>query len=265
MRVLIIGGSSGIGLETAQELFRRGHEVIGISRSVTKSGCYKEQLVTDVRDSETLSCCIEAAGEIDALVYSAGAAMMSAAGETDINAAKELFDVNFFGMAESVALALRQLSAKGKIVLMSSMAGILPIPYNAFYNASKAAVNAYGATLSNELKGSGRNVTVVMPGGTATKLSYKRKVKRSSNQQYSADLESAAGVMFETEQKGNSPGLVAQAVCDALESDSPPLFLPTGIANKAAYYMDKLLPKRVTGALTMRKFCAKSDRPYDAD
>ena len=97
---------------------------------------------------------MDRAGRIDVLVNNAGFGISGAVEFTDTAEAQRLLDVNFFGMVrmnKAVIPHMRQ-AGRGRIVNLSSVAAPCPIPFQAYYSAGKAAVNAYTMALANELR-----------------------------------------------------------------------------------------------------------------
>ena len=148
MRTLIItGGSSGIGQAAADLFAAKGYKVYELSRhgedraGVTHIDCD----VTSPDDCRNAAAKVATeAGKIDVLISNAGMGISGAIEFTDINEAKRQFDVNFFGavnIAQAVLPYMRN-EHDGKIIFVSSLAATFPIPYQAFYSASKAAINA---------------------------------------------------------------------------------------------------------------------------
>ena len=145
MRTLIItGGSSGIGQAAADLFAAKGYKVYELSRhgedraGVTHIDCD----VTSPDDCRNAAAKVATeAGKIDVLISNAGMGISGAIEFTDINEAKRQFDVNFFGavnIAQAVLPYMRN-ERDGKIIFVSSLAATFPIPYQAFYSASKSA------------------------------------------------------------------------------------------------------------------------------
>ena len=152
---VITGGTSGIGRATALYLRDAGYTVYELSR--------REQGVEglhhircDITDEGQVRSAVaeimDRAGRIDVLVNNAGFGISGAVEFTDTAEAQRLLDVNFFGMVrmnKAVIPHMRQ-AGRGRIVNLSSVAAPCPIPFQAYYSAGKAAVNAYTMALANE-------------------------------------------------------------------------------------------------------------------
>ena len=145
--VLLTGGSSGIGLQTAIALQQAGYDVYEISRNhVQTPGVV--HITGDVTVDESVETAVnkvlQAAGRIDILINNAGFGISGAVEFTDTQTAMSQFDVNFFGMVRMCRAVLPYMrkAGNGKIINLSSVAATIPIPFQTFYSASKAAINA---------------------------------------------------------------------------------------------------------------------------
>jgi NAD(P)-dependent dehydrogenase (short-subunit alcohol dehydrogenase family) len=110
-------------------------------------------------------------GGIDALVYSAGIDMQASLAETEDDAWAALLDVNLTGAMRACRAALPHFPDKGgSIVLVSSGAGLRPLPLRSAYCASKAGLNMLAKTLAIELAPRGIRVNALCPGAVETDL-----------------------------------------------------------------------------------------------
>lgn len=177
--VLITGCSKdGIGDALVREYRRRGCRVIATARHVDKMANFKgmgiETLSLDVEDSESVRQAAAAVrditgGQLDILVNNAGSGYTTTLLDTHVDTAKKMFDVNVFGPLELIqACAPLLIAAKGQIVNIGSVAGILQIPYQGMYNASKATMHVMTENLRLELSPFGVQVILVLTGGIKT-------------------------------------------------------------------------------------------------
>ena len=143
---VITGASSGIGLAAVKEFLLNGDRVYGLSRRE----CPEQGSISipcDVTDEAAVRAAIEriieVEGRIDVLVCNAGFGISGAVEFTEMSEAKKQFDVNFFGTAACIRAALPHMREKGRghIIVTSSVAGSIPIPFQAFYSATKSAIN----------------------------------------------------------------------------------------------------------------------------
>ena len=107
---------------------------------------------------------------IDVLINNAGFGISGAVEFTGTEEAQRQLDVNFFGMVRMnrQVLPVMRKQGYGRIVNLSSVAGAIPIPFQTYYSASKAAINSYTMALANEVKPFGIQVCCVQPGDIRT-------------------------------------------------------------------------------------------------
>ncbi|PWY82079.1 oxidoreductase [Aspergillus heteromorphus CBS 117.55] len=179
---LITGCSAGgIGSALAEALHERGVHVFATARSREKMSHLEKYpnmtfLELDVTSSSDISAAVEAVkaqtgGTLNYLVNNSGVPLVFPALETDLDKAKELYDVNFWGVvAMTHSFAPLLISAKGTVANISSMGGVLSFPWCGFYASSKAAVRAYGEAVRLELAPFGVRVVTVMSGLIGTNI-----------------------------------------------------------------------------------------------
>jgi NAD(P)-dependent dehydrogenase (short-subunit alcohol dehydrogenase family) len=175
--ILITGASSGIGLASAKLLAERGHTVFGTSRTPERRQVEGFELVQlDVRSDESVSACvqtvIERAGRIDVVVNNAGHGMVGFLEEVTLDDAKAIFETNFFGAVRMVNTVLPHMRTRGsgQIINVSSLAGLIGLPSEGMYAATKFALEGYTETLWYELKRLNIRVSLLEPGDYNTPI-----------------------------------------------------------------------------------------------
>jgi NAD(P)-dependent dehydrogenase (short-subunit alcohol dehydrogenase family) len=172
--VLITGASSGIGAATAALLAEQGFTVFGASRKPPVAGGSARFVAMDVRDEASVRAGIAAVvaetGALDALVCNAGFGIFGSLEETSLDRARAQVDTNVFGTLNAIRAALPPMRErrKGRIVVVGSLAGRAPIPFQAHYSASKAALDALTLALRLEVAPFGIGVSLVEPGDIRT-------------------------------------------------------------------------------------------------
>jgi len=247
-KVIIIGASSGIGLSTALLLSQKGYDVINISRSNLDATLKTVPADASVPGSLRTSIDEAAAGNpIDALIYSAGCSMASPIEYAEPADYRYLFEVNFFGILEAMRAAIPHMKTRGgRIILISSMGGTLPVAFDAFYSASKAAVDMIAEAADLELKPYNIRVCAVRPGGVATQFTFKRNIYPSGLvHEYAGKQNKATAALAEMEQGGMPAEKVARTVAAVLETPNPPTKLAVGFKGKVFDAAVKILPLRV--------------------
>jgi NAD(P)-dependent dehydrogenase (short-subunit alcohol dehydrogenase family) len=226
--ILVTGASSGIGAAIADRLAGAGHHVFGTGRSAAgtrPSGV--ELLSLDVRSDESVKSCVETVcargGGLDVLVNNAGYLLSGAIEDATVEQAREVFDTNFFGVVRMVKAVLPSMREKraGKIINMSSLAGMVPVPFWGFYNASKFAVEGYTETLRLELEPFGIRVAMVEPG--AIRTPFYGQAPAVALAAYSPWRERALKTMKGFEQNAPGPELVASTVARLVRQKNPRL------------------------------------------
>jgi NAD(P)-dependent dehydrogenase (short-subunit alcohol dehydrogenase family) len=247
---IVIGGSSGIGYETCLRLVNRGWAVTNISRTA----CNNARVVNicaDVAQGSSVSDAINSSAQsagLTALIYCAGfsmAAPIEYAKESDY---KYLFEVNYFGAIRAMQAAIPHLKRKGgKIILVGSLGGDIPIIYDSFYSSSKAALEMLAKEANTELKQFNIRVTALLPGGTATNFSFKRKIySDSDNKGYAPNLNKAVAALCNMEQSGMKAARVAEDIYKLLEADSIPAVKTCGTKNAIIRTVSRIMPDGAT-------------------
>lgn len=259
---IVVGGSSGIGMETAKKLSSKGWRVFNVSRTAYK-GERVRTVTADAAQEGELSKAIRGIGEevgsIELLVYSAGFSMAAPIEYAKSGDYRYLFEVNYFGAIEAVRAAVPFLAKRGgRVVLVASLGGEMPIPYDSFYSSSKAALTMLAREADLELRGKGVRVSAILPGGTATDFTYSRRVYgEEETLAYSAGVRKASAALANIEQGGMRPSLVADAIVKLAERKNPPPVVSAGGGNGMKRYLAKLLPERVTDWAVRKKFNQK--------
>jgi len=255
---IVVGGSSGIGCETCLRLVNHGWSVTNISRSSCPSEKVKN-INADVTAGNAVGdaiCAVAKKNGLHALIYCAAnsmAAPIEFAKECDI---KYLFEVNYFGAIKAVQAALPYLKKSGgKIILVGSLGGDIPIVFDSFYSSSKAALQILAKSLHGELKPYGVKACAILPGGTATGFTFKRKVySEEDNKTYAKSVNKAVAALAHFEQSGMNPAVVAERIYKALVAENPSVIKTVGAKNVAFRYASRVLPERLTLYLNNKVF-----------
>lgn len=178
---LVTGGSTGIGLATAEALIAEGAKVYitgrtekSLQEATHALGAKAVPVVSDVSklsDLEALAARIGAAGEkLDLLVANAGIAEYNQLGSSTEAEFDKTFGINVKGLFFTVQSLLPHMKDGSAIVLTASVVAHKGLAGLSFYNASKAAVRSFARTLSNDLKSRKIRVNAVSPGVTRTPI-----------------------------------------------------------------------------------------------
>lgn len=177
----LIGASEGLGRALATRLDAQGASLILSARreSALIDLCsalqHAKPLAIDVTDLSAVAAAAEEIGDIDGVVYCAGAYEPMPATDWDTERALMMSDVNYLGALRVIGAVLpRMLSRRaGHIVLIGSLSAYRGLPKAVGYGASKAAMRSLAETLRHDLKGTGVRVQLVNPGFIKTRLTAK--------------------------------------------------------------------------------------------
>lgn len=263
--VLVTGASSGIGKSIAEYLSQLGYRVYGTSRR-PESYPQPEKyalLSMDVRDPlsvrSTVESIIRDEGHIDVLINNAGYGIGGSIENTSTELAEEQFETNFFGLYRVLQQVLPQMQEqkKGLIINMSSIGGVIGLPYQGIYSASKFAVEGMSEALYKELFGSGINVVMIEPGDYKTAFTANRRI--AGAKQGHDRLERARAVIEHDEQHGRSPMEIAVLVEKIIRKKHPRLRYPVGAFDqKLSIFLKRILPARVFDSIIMRYYKVNS-------
>ena len=247
---LVTGGTSGIGRATALALQAEGYAVYELSRRPEGQPDIPH-IVADITKEETLAAAVEqvlaAEGRIDLLVNNAGFGISGAVEFTSAEEARRLFDTLFFGMVRMnrCVIPVMRRQGSGRIVNISSVAAPVPIPFQAYYSAGKAAINAYTMALANELRPFGVTVCAVMPGDIKKGFTAAREKIIEGDDVYEGRIGRSVRRMEHDEQTGMDPARVGRYIARVAmrEGSRHPLYA-TRIDYKFFVFLTKILPAR---------------------
>ena len=229
--VWITGASSGLGLATARAFAGRDWRVVAGARSFADAPAVQEdaehwvRLRLDVTDEESCARFVQRALEIsprvDALVCGAAVLVLGSCEKTGADEYSRVLDTNFTGAARMVRLALPHMRAQGggRIVLFSSINGLLGIPFQSAYTASKHALEGYAECLAMETAPWGVRVCLVEPGdhrggSQRTRLNAREEDGTSP---YHRRYEAAVAVIHRDEAGGLSPDRLGEKLVRNVE------------------------------------------------
>lgn len=250
--VLITGASSGIGLAAAGEFVRNGDVVYSLSRTAPQNAAVRF-IKTDVTSEAEVNAAVDAVlaeqKRIDVLVLNAGFGISGAVEFTNETDAKKQLDVCFFGVFRAAKAALPAIRAsKGAMLFISSVAGSIPIPFQTFYSAAKAAINALVLGLRSELRGTGVRVAALLPGDVKTGFTAVREKCDAGADLYPAMRRSVAS-MERSEQGGMDPARIGKKLVALSKQRRPKPFCTVGFVYKTLLVLGKVLPARLVSCI----------------
>ena len=253
MIVFITGISSGFGLETARLLSQEGHTVYGTVRRSVEPLPNVHYLQVDVRNRDaviqSVSQVIEKEGRIDVLVNNAG---MGIGGPLEFATEEEIrlqMDTNFMGLVHCVDAVLPHMrrQGSGRIIALSSIGGLMGLPFQGFYSASKFAIEGYCEALRLETKQQGIKVIVLRPGDFATGFTGSRKkvTDEAALEAYPLYREAINKVEHD-ENGGLKPVVLAQKISKIIQKKRPHNgYVVASFEQKLSVLLKRILPARL--------------------
>lgn len=185
---VVTGASSGIGLELAKQFARHGYDLVvvaedtGIFRAaqqLSNDGCNAAPAQLDLATSEGVEALwqiiVTSERPLAAIAINAGVGVGGAFVDTSLPAELKMIALNCTCAVHLAKLAATDMAARGrgKILITSSIAAVMPAPFEAVYGATKAFLLSFSEALSNELADRGVTVTALMPGPTETNFFHR--------------------------------------------------------------------------------------------
>ena len=256
--VLVTGSSSGIGLASVVAMSARGWEVFATMRDPSRSAPLTSALgdrpgpvhvlqldLTDKHSVRTTMAEVvqRTGGRLDALVHNAGAPGAGFFVDGGPDRLRQTMETNLFGPADLTAAALPALSvARGRIVVVSSIAAFLCLPGLSAYAASKWALEGWCASLAVELVPLGVDIALVEPGAYKTAI-WQRPFAQPDDPRYRAWGEDLQRRMTtNAERMGRDPAEVGERIARIIASPHPHFRNPAGPDSWAMWAVSKVLP-----------------------
>ncbi len=251
---VVTGASSGIGVEIARDLVRRGHQVTLVARSADKLEALAEELRSNGGRADVLAADlsdraaraellprVEALGLTpDVLVNNAGLSTLGPVHRADPEAEMNMIEVDVVTVADLCTRFLPGMVERdrGAILNVASTAAFQPLPGQAGYGAGKAFVLSYTQSLAGELRRTSVTATCLCPGPVDTGFGERAGFSK-------ADAEAALpSIMWET------PAAVARCGLDAL--DKGRLYAVPGTVNRIAAAVSQVAPRSLLMPLLVK-------------
>lgn len=260
--VLVTGASSGIGACCASYLAERGYRVYGASRTAAVPvGVIPlpMDVTVEASVSQAVDDVFNREGRIDVLINCAGFGAAGAVEDTTMEEAAAQFDVNFFGTARlcRTVLPIMRTQKSGYVVNVGSIGGLIAIPFQGFYSASKFALEGLSESLRIEVRPFGIHVVLIEPGDHHTGFTQNRQPTAASTgaSAYRSRFELAIARMASDEQNGPKPDAIARLVQKVIENPRPRLRYTVGPGSqRAAVWLKRLLPNAMMEGIISRYY-----------
>ena len=254
--IFLTGGSSGIGLAAAELFAANGYTVFAASRNPPgeirgfPGGGQIKPVALDVRNQRSIDTTVESVlsqADIGIVIHCAGIGIACAAEDFPTEAVTNLLETNFSGVLRLNSRLLPHFRNRGAglCLIIGSMAGVFPIPFQSHYSASKAALDSYASALRMELQEYGVRVSLVMPGDTNTGFTAARSYEiDESSPYYDACLKSVRK-MERDEVRGRQPITAARAILKLSEQKAPTARKIVGFDYKLLAFLRRVLPYKL--------------------
>ncbi|WP_133128442.1 SDR family NAD(P)-dependent oxidoreductase [Legionella nagasakiensis] len=238
--IFITGCSSGIGHAAALALSMRGHKIVASCRKnedvQTLLGLGIDTVQMDMNDSLSIMAgfkdlLAKTDGRLDVLINNAGYGQAGALEDLDRETLRQQFETNVFGLMELTRLAIPVMrrQGQGRIINLSSVLGIISLPFRGAYNASKYAVEGLSDTLRLELKPSGIAVICIQPGPINSQfrdnsIEYALKEIDMENSHFKKQYQQMLGAFRHSKNESmftRPPDAVVRKLIHAIESKKP--------------------------------------------
>jgi short-subunit dehydrogenase len=258
--ILIVGASKGIGLEIARTLHKHGSVVYGTSRAPQTSHSHDIRLLPlDVADEASITAAVRQImneqGRIDVLINNAGYDLHGAAEDTTFSELFDQINTNFFGTVRVIqaVLPMMRQQNRGKIINISSIGGLMALPFNSAYAASKFAIEGYSEALRYELLPFNILVSLVEPGQVRTDTLASSNVTTQRSTTY--DAREIVRHSVEAGQKASlKPTQVALTVSKIVQAARPRLRYKVRTQIRMVISMKRLFPEPVFERFIMGQF-----------
>lgn len=262
--ILVTGGSSGIGFDTALKLAEQGHTVYAAARRLERMEPLRAAgvriLSMDVTDDASMQqgvqTILDEQGRIDVLVNNAGYGYLGAIENVTMDEAHRQLEVNVFGLARLTQLVLPTMRQQrsGRIINVSSIAGKVVIANGGWYNVSKFAVEALSDALRMEVKPFGIDVVLIEPSGIKTNwgliaADHLEESARGTVYETTANNEARLARYLYTSNILSGPSAVRKAICRAANARHPRVRYKPGIGASTMVFLHAILPTRLWDAL----------------
>lgn len=252
MIILITGITSGFGKAMAERLSRDGHKVYGTHRHAQEQipgVTYIKADATDVGQvKNAVDTVMAGEGRIDVFINNAGMGIGGPLEFSSLEDAQRQMDVNWMGMVRFLhfVVPIMRRQGSGKIICFSSIGGLMGLPFQGLYSASKFAIEGYCEALRLETKGFGIKVTVIEPGDFSTSFTAQRKSVQDTEAfaAYKTYSESLASIEHD-ETSGLKPEYLAAKISKIVKKDNPAYsYVIATFEQRLSVFLKRILPAK---------------------
>lgn len=246
---VVTGASSGIGLEVAKIIYNQGHIVYCFARSEPDDKNIKFAFC-DVSDRNAVKSAFELVikneGRIDCVINNAGIGISGPAELEPFSDVDKIININFTGAITVATMSLPYLrETKGTLINISSAGSEFPLPFQAFYTATKSGLQGFSGALRNEMRPLGVKVICALPGDVKTPFTKHRLKYENDNSVYGERARRSLATMEKDEQNGMSVSKVANAIYKLSNKKNPPTNVVIGFKYKVFKFIKRFIPDRM--------------------
>lgn len=247
--ILITGVSSGFGKCMAQRLVEAGHSVYGTVRKSCDLDKKVNQVIMDLMDPLSIKAAVnsvvEKEGRIDVLVNNAGMHLGGPIEEAPVELFSRQMETNFNGLVHVLQAALPQLRQQGggTIINFSSLGGLMGLPFQPFYSASKFAIEGLSESLRMEVRAFNIKVIVINPGDFHTSNTANRTNVFTEGGPYDPQFKISQASYERDETNGWDPDILARKLVKVIESKHPcNRYIIASFVQKLGLFLKRILP-----------------------
>jgi len=255
--VLVTGASSGLGQEMARQLAREhGANIVAVARRADRLEALKQELepagvkvltmtadLSNVDDVDRVCNAVTQGESLYAAVLNAGITHFGDWHELGWDGFSKMLSTNVTGVVRFTTHLLPYLERQGEgggVMLVSSMAGLAPVPYQAAYSGTKAFLVHYGCSLYHELQGKNVSITTFAPGGIATEMTEGERFNSLRNWLMPVDRCARSGLDgFRQRKYLHVPGVLYKVLA-ALSNVAPEPFASSRVAAEYRASLDAI-------------------------
>ncbi|MGN1226015.1 MAG: SDR family oxidoreductase [Candidatus Cryptobacteroides sp.] len=253
MVILITGITSGFGKAMAQALQADGHKVYGTHRKATEflPGVHYIKAESTLQEDveRAVKEVMDAEGRIDVFINNAGMGIGGPLEFCSIEDCQRQMDVNFMGMVRYIKqiVPIMRKQRSGHIICLSSIGGLIGLPYQGMYSASKFAIEGYCEALRLEVSGFGIKVTTIEPGDFATSFTAQRKsVDNSEVHEVYPGYKNSLASIEKDETGGLKPEFLAKKIRRIIRTPRPAYhYVIANFLQRLAIFAKLVLPARL--------------------
>ena len=256
--IIITGANSGIGLKTAIYLSKLDYIVYGTGRKdfiINDFNYIKADVNDEKKMNEVFKEIYLKEKRIDALINNAGIGIAGAIEDTSSANIENICNTNLIAIFKLSKLIIPYLKeSKGHLINISSVGGIIPLPYQSIYSATKAAVDVFSRALANELKPFKVHVCSILPGDTKTNFTSARVIDDNKNENTNS-MKKSVDKMAKDEQNGMDAIKVSKVIHKVLKSKKNILRVSIGFSSKLIVFLSRIFPLRFINYIVYKIYC----------